>query len=186
MCFRNHHFPLSVSGLIAIAGVRLSACSLDGYEPEKPFTTCPPSPPALVALDASGTSSVPSILFTVNDIDWFDVNTRELKFKDMQEPLSERLRILGEMVFCLGNDTLFEGITIVSPICSQIFDDLVLYCERKEGDFADDTRYYLNDCYPLQFLNDERVQANRTRRTEQWAAFTKYLESMGRLRKKLK
>jgi hypothetical protein len=43
--------------------------------------------------------------------------------------------------------------------------------------------YYLHDCYPLQFINDERVQANRERRAEQWAIFTQHLESRGKLRK---
>jgi len=47
----------------------------------------------------------------------------------------------------------------------------------------DDDHYYLYDCYPLQFINDERVQANRTKRAEQWDASTKYLESKGKLKK---
>ena len=34
-----------------------------------------------------------------------------------------------------------------------------------------------------QFIDDERVQANRAKRSEQWEKFTKYLESKGKLRK---
>jgi hypothetical protein len=47
----------------------------------------------------------------------------------------------------------------------------------------DDGHYYLYDCYPLQFINDERVQANRAKRAEQWDASTKYLDSKGKLKK---
>ena len=43
--------------------------------------------------------------------------------------------------------------------------------------------YYLQDCYPPQFIDDETVKANRIRRAAQWEKFTKYLESKGKLRK---
>ena len=44
-------------------------------------------------------------------------------------------------------------------------------------------RYYLHDCYPTQFINDERTQANNKKNAVQWETFTKYLESKGKLKK---
>ena len=41
----------------------------------------------------------------------------------------------------------------------------------------------LHDCYPLQFISDERTQANIKKNAVQWETFTKYLESKGKLRK---
>ena len=73
------------------------------------------------------------------------------------------------------------GATYVGLICSQMFDDLVLCCGKIEGEVIDDGRYYLYDCYPLQFIDSDQVQANRERRAPQWEAFLKYLERKGKL-----
>ena len=122
-------------------------------------------------------------VFNEDDIEWFDINTRELRFHNMEEPLYEKLRLLSGVEFRLGNQTLFFGSTFVGLLCSQFFDDLVLCCGKIDGGVVDDGHYYLYDCYPLQFIDDERVQANRAKRSEQWEKFTKYLESKGKLRK---
>ena len=124
-------------------------------------------------------------VFTEDDIEWFDMNTRELRFRDMEKPLYEKLRLLSGVEFRLGDHTLFSSSTFVGLICSQVFDDLVLCCGKIDGGVVDNGHYYLYDCYPYtpQFLNDERVQANRAKRAEQWETFTRYLESKGKLRK---
>ena len=173
---------------IAIAGMTMTACSLDSVEPEKPFTTCPESETRLFV---RGYCTLPTGLseggvyevFTEDDIEWFDVNTRELRFRDMEEPLCEKLRLLSGVEFHLGDQTLFSGSTFVGLICSQFFDDLVLCCGNIEDDeVVDDGHYYLYDCYPPQFADDEHVQAYRARRAEQWETFTTYLESKGKLK----
>ena len=71
----------------------------------------------------------------------------------------------------------------VSLICSQMFDNLVLCCGKTDGEVVDDGHYYLYDCYPPQFIDDERVQANRKLRAPQWETFLNYLESKGKLKK---
>ena len=63
-----------------------------------------------------------------------------------------------------------------------MFDDLVLCCGKIDGEVIDDGHYYLYDCYPTQFINDERVQANIQKRAPQWETFTKYLDSKGKLK----
>ena len=40
----------------------------------------------------------------------------------------------------------------------------------------------LHDCYPAQFIDDERTQANIKKNAVQWETFTKYLEGKGKLR----
>ena len=187
----KHYKPLAWMMAIAIVGTAMTACSLDGYEPEKPFTTDPVEKTALFAfgIGEPGTRSdadAERVLFTDNDIVWFDPVTRELRFRDMEEPLYEKLRLLSGVEFRLGDQTLFSGSTFVGLICSQVFNDLVLCCGKiEDGEVIDNNRYYLYDCYPNtpQFLNDEHVKANRQRRAPQWEAFLKYLDSRGKLRR---
>ena len=123
-------------------------------------------------------------VFTEDDIEWFDVNTRELRFHAMEEPLYEKLRLLSGVEFRLGDQKLFSGSTFVGLICSQVFNDLVLCCGKiEDGEVIDSNRYYLYDCYPAQFIDTDKVKANRELRAPQWEAFLKYLESKGKLRK---
>jgi hypothetical protein len=123
-------------------------------------------------------------VFTDDDILWFDVNTREIRFRDMDVSVKERCKMLTGIEFRLGDKTLFDGSTVVSLICSQIFDDLVLCCGNinNSGDVDMDS-YYLLDCYPPQFVNDERVVANREKRAKEWQVFVEYLDAKGKLRK---
>ena len=120
-------------------------------------------------------------VFTEDDIEWFNVNTRELKFKNLDEPLCKKFQLLSGVEFRLGDAKLFTGGTLVGLVNSQVFVDLVLCCGTIEGGDVVDG-YYLYDCYPAQFENDERVVANREKRAEQWATFTKYLKSKGKLK----
>ena len=123
-------------------------------------------------------------LFTDDDIEWFDVNTRELRFRDTPTTPNGRLQLLSGIDFYLDGEFLFEGgATYVGLISSQVFLDLVLCQGRIEGGQVIDDCYYLQDCYPSQFIDDETVKANRINRAAQWEKFTKYLDSKGKLRK---
>ena len=187
----KHYNPLAWMLAIAIASMTMTACSSDSNEPEKPYTTCPTEKATLYACGfvesvTRSDADAQNVLFTEDDIEWFDPSTRELRFRDMEEPLYEKLRLLSGVEFRLGDQTLFSGSTFVGLICSQVFNDLVLCCGKiEDGEVIDNNRYYLYDCYPNtpQFLNDEHVKANRQRRAPQWEAFLKYLDSRGKLRK---
>ncbi len=184
----KHDRPLAWMMATAIASMTLTACSLDSNEPEKPFTTCPVSEATLYAcgIGEPGTRSVADtekVLFTDDDIEWFDPNTREIKFRDTMEPLRDRIPLLTSIEFYLSGEHLFTGgATLVGLVCSQMFDDLVLCCGKIDGEVIDDGHYYLYDCYPTQFVDDERVKANREHRAPQWETFLKYLESKGKLK----
>ncbi len=177
---------------IACIAMLLAACSNDDNEVSRMITE--DSFQEEPRLFARGYCTLPTVLsegdvyevFTEDDIVWFDLNTRELRFHDMEEPLYQKLRLLSGIEFRLGNQTLFSGSTFVGLICSQVFNDLVLCCGKiEDGEVIDNNRYYLYDCYPNtpQFLNDEQVKANREKRAEQWETFTRYLDSKGKLRK---
>ena len=169
---------------IAIAGMTVTACSSDSNEPEKILIIDPVEETLLTAcgISDSGTrsDSDEQLLFTEQDIEWFDVTTREIKFRPMHDEPYKILTPYREIKFCLGDETLFVVSSFVSDIHSMIFTDLVLHYDVISD--PGQGHYYLHDCYPSQFINDERVQANRAKRAEQWETFTKYLESKGKLR----
>jgi len=122
------------------------------------------------------------VLFTEDDIKWFDVNTRELHFRDSMKPLTKKIKMYDAVRFDLNDNVLFVA-DFVSLIVSCTYNDLVLCYGKMEGGVADNGRYYLCDCYPLQFINDEIVQSNREKRTAQWQLFLDYLEYKGKLKK---
>lgn len=167
---------------IAIASMTMTACSLDGYEPEKPFTTCPAPEAALFACGISepGAQSI-SVLFSEGDIEWFNVTTREIKFRDTDEPLYTRLKPFHEVRFYLGDQDLFTVSSFVGDWDSRTFTDLVLHYDVTTD--PNQGHYYLHDCYPLQFIDTDEVKANIKKNAAQWEVFTYYMESKGKLRK---
>ena len=182
----KYYKPLAWMMAIAIASTMLTACSSNDNEFEKPFTTCPSEKATLYAcgINESGTRSIGDaldVLFTEDDIEWFNVTTREIKFKDMDEPLYKRLQPFHEIEFHLGDNALFVVSSFVGDWDSRTFTDLVLHydviSDSKQG------HYYLQDCYPLQFINTDEVKANIKKRAGQWELFIYYLESKGKLRK---
>ena len=178
--------PFAWMMAIAIASTAMTACSLDSNEPDKPFTTCPEANTMFYVCETNqsetrSASDAYQVLFTEDDIEWFNVTTREIKFKDTEEPLYKRLEPYREIQFYLGDNALFVVSSFVSDIHSMIFTDLVLHYDLISD--PNQGHYYLHDCYPSQFINDERTQANIEKRAGQWELFTYYLESKGKLRK---
>ena len=167
----------------------LASCSSNDSEQEKPFTICPMEQAKFFVCETSGetrgATAVIDTLFTEDDIEWFNVSTREIRFKKQDEQLFKKLMKNYHkegLEFRLGENVLFEVSCFVSDIDCRIFYDLVLHYSTI-GEDADNPRYYLHDCYPAQFINDERTQANIKKNALQWETFTKYLESKGKLRK---
>ena len=142
---------------------------------------------AAYAIDSQGTRSggeVKTAVFTDEDIEWFDLNTRELRFGIDSETIHKRLETLDRMEFRLGDDVLFQVDNLVNPTLSRTYFDLVLYYDWTwENDEKVGVGYYLYDCYPQQFVDEELTKNNRNKRVEQWKAFTDFLESKGKLKK---
>ena len=182
---RNSFWTVAIA--IASLAMPMTACSSDDNEvnnmpeAERQQTETKLCAYAVMPTETRGSDGA---LFTDDDIEWFDVNTRELRFRDTSTMLNGRLQLLGGVDFYLNGEYLFSGgATYVGLICSQVFLDLVLCQGRIEGGQVVNDCYYLQDCYPLECAGDEEVQNNRIRRAAQWEKFTKYLESKGKLRK---
>ena len=175
--------------VVMATAIFIASCSNNDNEQNKPFTTDPVEQTKFFVCEANGetrgaTASIDT-LFTEDDIDWFNVSTREIRFKKQDEQLFNKLmkNYHKEVLeFHLGENVLFEVSRFVSDIDSRIFFDLVLHYSSI-GEDADNPRYYLHDCYPAQFINDERTQANIKKNAMQWETFTKYMEGKGKLRK---
>jgi hypothetical protein len=173
--------------VMTAAMLSLASCSSNDNDQEKPFTVCPEELVKFFACEMNSKTRGTAIdtLFTEDDIEWFNVSTREIRFKKQDEQLFKKLMKNYHkegLEFRLGENFLFEVSRFVSDIDSRIFYDLVLHYSTI-GEDEDNPRYYLHDCYPAQFINDERTQANIKKNALQWETFTKYLESKGKLRK---
>ena len=194
----NRFFKNSVrAAVVAFAGLSMSlaSCGDDNGmlpNPDASVTQGVCKDLSKSGLVARGFSTLPTAdgqggvneIFTEDDILWFDVNTREIRFRDMDVSVRERCKLLTGIEFRLGDKTLFDGSTVVGLICSQFFDDLVLCCGNinDSGD-VDYEGYYLLDCYPPQFVDDEQVVANREKRAEEWKVFVEYLDAKGKLKR---
>ena len=172
-----------------LAAFSLASCSSNDNEQDKNFTVCPEEQIKFFVCETSGetrgTTATIDTLFTEDDIEWFNVSTREIRFKKQDEQLFNKLMknyYKEGLEFRLGDNLLFEVSRFVSDFDSRIFYDLVLHYSLI-GEDADNPGYYLHDCYPAMFINDERTQANIKKNAIQWETFTKYLESKGKLKK---
>ena len=186
---KNNIWTVAIA-IVSIA-MPLAACSSEDNEvvngidsrPQKETTVAL----AAYSIDSQETrTSTDSKLavFTDEDIEWFDQNTRELRFSVSSEEIHHRLEALDRMEFRLGDDVLFQVDNLVNPSVSRTYFDLVLYYEFTwQNDEKVEKGYFLYDCYPSQFIDEELTVSNREKRASQWEAFTKYLESKGKLRK---
>ena len=142
---------------------------------------------AAYVIDSQGTRSggeVKTAVFTDEDIEWFDLNTRELRFRIDSEAIHTRLKSIFFMEFRLGDEVLFQVDNLVNPTVSRTYFDLVLYYEWTwVGEEKVEVGYFLYDCYPQQFIDEELTKINRNKRANQWKAFIDYLESKGKLKK---
>ena len=175
---------------IAIASMTMTACSLNGNEPETPILIIDPvenAPLYACGISQSGTRSISDaqdVLFTEGDIEWFNITTREIKFREMDEPLYKRMQPFHEIEFHLGDNALFVVSSFVGLWDSRVFNNLVLCYGNIEKDVPElDGNYYLYDCYPLQFVDTDEVKANREKNAEQWELFIHYLDNKGKLKK---
>lgn len=165
--------------------IAMTACQSDVLEPEISVSADPAENDFLYACGVEPTESRSlaggqNILFTEDDIEWFNTKTREIKFRDNEEPLYKRLKPFHEIEIHLGVDVLFVVSSFVGLWYSQIFTDLVLCYGNQETLEFDG--YYLYDCYPLQFSDLDEIKANAEAKSGQWKSFISHMENLGKLR----
>lgn len=173
---------------LALTGIAMTDCQSDVLDPEIEISVSadPSENDVLYACvveptESRSLASGQNILFTEEDVEWFNAMTREIKFRDMERPLYQRLMGVHEIEFHLGENVLFVVSSFVGLWNSQVFTDLVL-CYGNQETYEIDGKYYLYDCYPFQFSDLDEVKANAEAKSGQWKAFISYMESLGKLR----
>jgi hypothetical protein len=126
------------------------------------------SPRSISAQEESVVGNLSPVVFTGDDISWFNPNTREIKFTKSFNP--DELAIFQKLHFFLGEKQLFTVSTYVKPLHSFASNDLVLYIEA-------DGKCYLHDCYPLSIMEtDPTVEENKEKRAIAWDQFVDQLK----------
>ena len=189
MSKRNNFWTVAI--VIVSLTMSMTACSSDDNEVSNELSgkenVGQSAMLAAYAIDSQGTRSggeAKTAVFTDEDIEWFDLNTRELRFRIDSEAIHTRLKSIFFMEFHLGDEVLFQVDNLVNPTVSRTYFDLVLYYEWTwVGEEKVEVGYFLYDCYPQQFIDEELTKINRNKRANQWKAFIDYLESNAKLRK---
>jgi hypothetical protein len=120
-------------------------------------------------------SDISPVVFTGNDISWFDLNTGEIKFNKSFEP--DDLKVFQKVHFYLREKQLFTVSTYVRPFHSFASNDLVLYVETNG-------KCYLHDCYPLSIMETiPTVKENKEKRAVAWKQFIDQLEKERKIKK---
>ncbi|MDR1201831.1 MAG: hypothetical protein LBL58_09425 [Tannerellaceae bacterium] len=125
------------------------------------------------------------IVFTGNDILWFNETTEELRFKEnfMNAPSNNPIVYTTQAIdFYMDDEYLFSSMTYVSVSASapQIFNSLVFYYNATEN------KYYLMDGYPAASVlsNLEATQEirneNRQKIAPEWNSFIEQMKKEGR------
>ncbi len=118
MSKRNNYWTAAIT--IASFVILFTACSSDDNEVNNELggkeSVEQTTKLAAYAIDSQGTRSggeTKTVVFTDEDIEWFDLNTRELRFCIDSEAIHTRLESLDLMEFRLGDNILFK-LTILS------------------------------------------------------------------------
>jgi hypothetical protein len=133
---------------------------------------------------ATKSEALETVVFTGDDIQWFNETTRELCFKNnfSSNPANNPLLYATPAIrFYMNDEYLFSSMIYVSDISSKSYNKLVFYYNILEN------KYYLADGYPAdvsvfqypQKAQEERDE-NRRRITNEWNKFIEQLKKEGR------
>lgn len=96
-----------------------------------------------VVTKSGSDTNVEQVIFTGDDIQWFNASTKEIRFKNN---ISQKVIIEGvisrSIRFYIDEEYLFSSMIYVSDLNSQIYDSFVFYYSQIEN------RFYLKDGYP--------------------------------------
>ena len=135
--------------------------------------------PENITADATG-----EIVFTGNDILWFDESTKEIRFRNNASHKSDVLNLQNRTIgFYIDNDYLFSAIC-VSSLGSQIYNSLVFYFDILGN------KYYLLDGYPeASVITNDSALASTAEREDnmqqiasEWSAFINQLKQEDKLK----
>ena len=129
------------------------------------------------------------LLFTGNDIKYFNLSTREIIFDDsLYEKLEKRFFWYKSVDFFLNDETLFENVELLTSLDSRFVNDLVLFVKII---FYPEIRVYLYDGRPSEIPESwpeeikevyrKERETNAEKRKAEWDIFIKYLSDRGKI-----
>ena len=154
----------------------MSSCSND---PSNPFPEEGYSKLIIKAETKSANEPTEKIIFTGDDILWFNGTTKEIRFKDNYYQQNS-ISLYANIKFYLDDKYLFSTLTRVSDVNSQIFNSPVFYYSIIEN------KFFINDGYPdiavlgslteIQKIRDENMQAI----ANEWDKFIGYMKKVNK------
>jgi hypothetical protein len=135
----------------------------------------------VIGRSASNSDALEPIVFTGNDIEWYDEKTKEILFKNNYS-ITPMTSSCSAISFYIGDEYLFSSM-FVSSVNSQIFNSPVLYYNITEN------KYFLTDGYPgASVLQDpQKAQALRDENmriiASEWNKFIDRLKIEGKYKK---
>jgi hypothetical protein len=134
------------------------------------------------ATRAESNAGAGEIVFTGDDILWFNETTKELRFRNNYSNKAVMEAITTHAIgFYIDGESLFSSMLCVSSLNSQTFNRPVFYYNIIEN------KYFLADGYPeVSVLHDpQKAQAERdenmNRIAVEWSRFCNLLKSEGKL-----
>jgi len=109
------------------------------------------------------------VIFTQDDIVWFNTSTKELKLKSSIKLVE--LQNYNKFIFYLDNDSLFTARKALD-IMSSIVDDLVMHFSNNA--------VFLENGYPNWIVDEQRTK-NMEKREKNWQLFIQKLQKEGKL-----
>ena len=117
-----------------------------------------------------------SLLFSENDIEYFDLSTNELKLKTTAK--TTEIQNFNNFRFYMGKELLFTA-HLALDVMSSIINDLVFYQTLKDG------KLYLKDGYPVNTSSSESLTIraqNSAKRAVNWQKFIDRMDYLNTLR----
>jgi hypothetical protein len=132
---------------------------------------------------ATRSEALETVVFTGDDILWFNETTKELCFKNnsSNNPINNPFLYATPAIrFYINDEYLFSSMIYVSDLSSQIFNSLVFHYNITEN------RYFLRDGYPdtSVLMNPQKAQElrdeNMRKIADEWNKFIEQLKKEGR------
>lgn len=128
-------------GIILLSAIfTLSSCEGNSPEQSSLIMVMGEAKTRLASADGGNRQGIAPVVFTGNDIAWFNSKTQEIKFRSSFH--HEDLKLHQNLQFYFAGEHLFTVVTYIQSIHSFASSDLALYVDANG-------RFYLHDCYPL-------------------------------------
>jgi len=136
----------------------------------------------IVTKSASVTDADEPVVFTGNDILWFDESSGEIRFRDNMS-LSDDMYLWKTVKFYINDEYLFASMIFVSDLSSAVYNSLVFYYSIIEN------KFYLAVGYPMDVSVLQNPQEARDIRDEnrrlianEWNRFIAQMKLEGKYR----